>query len=529
VATTARYTVTEKFTPDQTAVTWTARTGRTIAVKVDAPQEHGMYDTDVLRRALAEHAGVDVKNVRPVRQGRRDYGISPRVWEVTPQEEPAAEAPKTCPGCGVPEGEPCRDALLDLIAEAPATVSMAGMPSSAAQQATNAAITADYRAEAAKLLGEGERWVKHTTVSGAEWEPLPVDREGALNLVVVALRAAGVWSISPSVTGGLNLVSPDGDTVFWLQPVTEPRPAAEVLGADPVPADTSVWEGMPGTPTGPGQLPTVDALSAEDYVVQVRSEHVWMLPNHDDGAHMTRAQVISALVRVRKNSADHVRTTVDTGGTLYLSNGYQAARYIPARLIADYSADFCPGCGTPYAVNGDGPCSGGRSSLEPATLDDRAAADERQIAKIVEHLGEHADVQVLTVLEATGLDCASDVDREHALDVARGELACGADVSTVGEGYAVLKRRGRTTTLRAIVPPADEEAVNLAMRFVPLDPAEKGARPYVEIGGALVFVYRENGRLVVSVDVDTAEHTRSDADTTVPMVITVQGNTVYQG
>jgi hypothetical protein len=42
-------------------------------------------------------------------------------------------------------------------------------------------------------------------------------------------------------------------------------------------------------------------------------------------------------------------------------------------------------------------------------------------------------------------------------------------------------------------------------------------------------VYRENGRLVVSVDVDTAEHTRSDADTTVPMVITVQGNTVYQG
>jgi hypothetical protein len=238
-----------------------------------------------------------------------------------------------------------------------------------------------------------------------------------------------------------------------------------------------------------------------------------MLPNHDDGSHMTRAQVISALARVRKNSADHVRTTVDTDGTLYLSNGYQAARYIPARLIADYSADFCPGCGTPYAVNGDGPCSGGRSSMEPATLDDRAAADERQVAKIVEHLGEHAYVQVLTVLEATGLDCASDVDREHALDVARGELACGADVSTVGEGYAVLKRRGRTTTLRAIAPPV--VAIDL-MERPPL--SERVTVGELQVGDE--FVTR-CGWTVKAIDGGTFTAERWDGEQTVTQTVPV--------
>ncbi|MEU6462199.1 hypothetical protein [Streptomyces sp. NPDC046976] len=149
-----------------------------------------------------------------------------------------------------------------------------------------------------------------------------------------------------------------------------PRPAAEILAADPIPADTSVWEGMPGTPSGPGLLPTPDALNAEEYAVQIRSGRMWVLPNHDDGAHMTQAGVISALARVRKNSADHIRASVDTDGTVYLSNGHQAARYIPARLIAGYRTDVCPGCNTPYATNGDGPCAGGSSAGQEAPADD---------------------------------------------------------------------------------------------------------------------------------------------------------------
>ncbi|MFI0967141.1 hypothetical protein ACH4S8_38005 [Streptomyces sp. NPDC021080] len=201
-----------------------------------------------------------------------------------------AEAPKTCPCCGVPEDEPCRDALLDLIAEEPFAVedvehrmyvgilrddakdmglvgadnvresirnnaprgqrptrledgtvrvdyswfvpqrpaaeeaptgSMAGLPSAGAQRATNAALTADYRTEAAGLLGTGERWVKHMQVFSNPETVEDIDRESALDMIVMALRAPVAWSITPSVTGGLNLVSPIGDTVYWMEPVAE--------------------------------------------------------------------------------------------------------------------------------------------------------------------------------------------------------------------------------------------------------------------------------------------------------------------
>jgi hypothetical protein len=138
----------------------------------------------------------------------------------------------------------------------------------------------------------------------------------------------------------------------------EPRPAAEVLAADPIPADTSVLEGMPGQPVGREGVPTTDAVTHEAYVVQIRNRDAWQLPNHDDGAHMTRASVISSLAWARQAAPGHTRASVDTDGTVYVSTGRQAARYIPASLLADYSADTCPGCGTAYATNGDGPCDG---------------------------------------------------------------------------------------------------------------------------------------------------------------------------
>ncbi|MFE4863213.1 hypothetical protein ACFRBW_39325, partial [Streptomyces sp. NPDC056670] len=117
-------------------------------------------------------------------------------------------------------------------------------------------------------------------------------------------------------------------------------------------------DGMPGKPLGAGGVPSRDALTSDAYVNQIRSGLVWRLPNHDDGAHLTRAQVLGGLAWARKAAPDRTRITVDTHGTVYVSTGWSAARYIPVSLLADYSADHCPGCDTPYATNGDGPCEG---------------------------------------------------------------------------------------------------------------------------------------------------------------------------
>lgn len=141
-----------------------------------------------------------------------------------------------------------------------------------------------------------------------------------------------------------------------------PRPAAEVLAADPIPAGVSVLEGMPGREIAREELRTPSGVLAHtDYVVQLRDVDCWILPNHDDQADITRRGVATVQRRVLDNGPGRARTSLDTDGTVYVSDGRQAARYIPAALIADYSADRCPGCDTPYATNGDGPCTGGRS------------------------------------------------------------------------------------------------------------------------------------------------------------------------
>ncbi|MGW4087025.1 hypothetical protein ACWEGS_28735 [Streptomyces sp. NPDC004822] len=146
------------------------------------------------------------------------------------------------------------------------------------------------------------------------------------------------------------------------------RPAAEVLAADPIPAGLSVLEGMPGEEiVSAGQMlrSARETMLHEDYVVQIRNHGEWILPNHDDQAAITRGRIAGAIRWVCDSAPGRARATVDTDGTVYLSNGYQAARYIPAALIAGYSVDVCPGCDTPYAVNGDGPCAS-LARLEPA-------------------------------------------------------------------------------------------------------------------------------------------------------------------
>lgn len=142
-----------------------------------------------------------------------------------------------------------------------------------------------------------------------------------------------------------------------------PRPAHEVLGADPIPVGVSVVEGMPGRPLTREELSTGGAVLVHDtYVVQLRDSGTWILPNHDDGADLTNGRVAVVLRRVIDDAPSRTRAALDTDGTVYLSNGRQAARYIPTALISGYRTGQCPGCHTSYTHTGDGPCSDGRST-----------------------------------------------------------------------------------------------------------------------------------------------------------------------
>lgn len=294
-----RYTVTEKFQADQTAV-WTARVGRSVAVKVVSPQENGMWDTDLLRKALAEHAGVEMEHVRP-RRTPSDRQVAPRVWEVNaPQAEEAApvaeEAEEPTPvtaedvenvdyrmfvgvlledakdmGLVTADGVraaitnnaeqgyravrtedgmihvyyswfvPQRAAVVEEAAPAvdtPATGTAWGIPD---PTATNAAITADYQREAAELLGEGAQWDRHWK-RGGDSAVIPVDREGALNIIVQALRHGG-WMLGRR-DGGVTLVSPDGESHYWFKPIEEepePAPVAEAPEEEIAPTPRTVY------------------------------------------------------------------------------------------------------------------------------------------------------------------------------------------------------------------------------------------------------------------------------------------------
>ncbi|ANZ13349.1 hypothetical protein ACH4YO_40590 [Streptomyces noursei] len=174
--------------------------------------------------------------------------------------------------------------------------------------------------------------------------------------------------------------------LYGTAPAPAARSAAEVLAADPVPAGASVLEGMPGRELTREELRTpAEVLAHTDYVVQLRDAGRWILPNHDDQADIDRGGVAMVQRRMLDNTPGRARTTLDTDGTVYVSNGYQAARYIPTALIADHSVDFCPGCGTPYATNGDGPCTGGRSV---PTAEERPADDVKTRRHAVQFAGK---------------------------------------------------------------------------------------------------------------------------------------------
>ncbi|MFI5990348.1 hypothetical protein ACIBAC_00640 [Streptomyces sp. NPDC051362] len=188
------------------------------------------------------------------------------------------------------------------------------------------------------------------------------------------------------------------ERLYDAKPAPKARPAAEVLAADPIPADASVLTSMPGQIIGSeGKwLGTArDGMTHDDYVAQLRSSGTWILPNHDDQADITRSGVIHGVTYALTSAPARARASIDTDGTVYVSNGYQAARYIPAALIADYSADRCPGCDTPYATNGDGPC---RAAEERAAKAERIRAAAARQARAQAVRGE---AQALGTNQAT--------------------------------------------------------------------------------------------------------------------------------
>lgn len=395
--------------------------------------------------------------------------------------------------------------------------------------------------------------------------------------MTVHTKLGAAWTFKPQrpCPGcGAAPGEPCRDALLDLIAAPESRPAAEVLAADPIPADTSVRDGMPGEQIArEGLRSPRDVMAAEAYVVQVRSERVWQLPNHDDGAHMSRGDVAWSLRRMMDRNPEQTRASVDTDGTVYLSNGWQACRYVPVNLFADYSADRCPGCGTPYAVNGDGPCEGGRSPLAPGSRDYDAEAaallgdgerwvrhwfnkgelsavngmDRREaLATVVlglkrgevhpadeggvrvEHDGGSSAYWLEPVTVQPNPAAAEerpsvDPDEIRAQVVAEAEgkpcRGCGAPAGESCEPMGMCEE-AREEVVAARV----DEAANLGARFLPQDPAEEGTRPCLELGtGEVVTVYREGGRLVVSVDLSGLP---ADGDP-LPMVITVGERDVF--
>lgn len=136
-------------------------------------------------------------------------------------------------------------------------------------------------------------------------------------------------------------------------------------------------------------------------------------------------------------------------------------------------------------------------------------------------------------LDEMGTDALLDVLRQEAASLPQGSRFAQAwarldEILTAGgieclpapwDGYGQLPL------------PEDADAdtrANLTARFLPQDPADESTHPCVEVSGVQVYAYREDGRLVVSVDLDTADLSLSNDDGTVPMEITVQGKAVFK-
>lgn len=74
---------------------------------------------------------------------------------------------------------------------------------------------------------------------------------------------------------------------------------------------------------------------------------------------------------------------------------------------------------------------------------------------------------------------------------------------------------------------ASDDKLNRAARFLPMEAEDELSLPCIEVAGVLVFLYVKDGVVRVSVDLDTAE--LADSKGLVPLEVTVQGTTVFEG
>lgn len=223
------------------------------------------------------------------------------------------------------------------------------------------------------------------------------------------------------------------------------RPAAEVLAADPIPAQVSVLEGMPGREITREELRTLrtprEVLAHDAYIVQLRDAGAWTLPNHDDGAEMDCGQVAHVLRRTLDSAPGRARTSLDTDGTVYTSNGRRAARFIPVERFARYTPGQCPGCHTWYTENGDGPCTGGRSS---APREAGAEHIRTEAAREAYAHGVRLEAQQLAtnqVIEERARDLLASVLQEEAAE---------------GKAGFVFRTNHRAVRVRAVTSEGDD-------------------------------------------------------------------------
>jgi hypothetical protein len=145
--------------------------------------------------------------VRPAVEEQHD-----RAEEIREEVTAEAEA-RPCLGCGAEAGEPCEPMSMCEVAREEAV---------SARLAEEPPTERDYAQEAAELLGDGERWVKHFRVFGRDPKIEKADRATALALIVWARREG--WQVYRADAGGVNLESPTGESSYWLEPAAEERP-----------------------------------------------------------------------------------------------------------------------------------------------------------------------------------------------------------------------------------------------------------------------------------------------------------------
>jgi hypothetical protein len=284
------------------------------------------------------------------------------------------------------------------------------------------------------------------------------------------------------------------------------QPETNPLAVDPIPADTALYDAMPGQPLNPTDF--ADTVTATAYVFQERSGGRWIHPNHDEPGNYTDKETRGILGRYRRATFGMpARFSQDSDGTIYASIKMNGARFIPAALVPGYDLDECAGCHTPYASNGDGPCPitypNSPAVTAPAatpldwalrTVDgDTISCDTRETAEemasgrphlTVVHRTPGADWQITALTEAT------DPVAAYA------ELLAGAIETVFGTPAAVLD--GEPHRIGATLPDGTPISLNLSRTRTPADM------------GALTAAARETlmdredtGKAVTTVSVDT--------------------------